>query len=180
MISMLWYMWLNESIIYILKVEKVDLLPGSVFGGSVNNRRSHPSLSRCQEITLNQSCQSLKLVMWIRTKMADSFDATKTGGQDVKMSSILILFLAGLYTLSFSICIPVYPSLLLELTHSSSKSSLVYGSVSCLRYLLVRLFSYFKLIFLHPLRLNQRLCNRNSFPLRIWVRWAIRLVAGPF
>ena len=45
MISMLWYTWLNESIIYILKVEKVDLPPASVFGGSVNNRRSHPSLS---------------------------------------------------------------------------------------------------------------------------------------
>jgi len=49
MISMLWYMWLNESIIYILKVEKVDLLPGSVFGGYSNNSRSHASLTLFQE-----------------------------------------------------------------------------------------------------------------------------------
>ena len=31
MIPMLWYMWLNESSIYILKVEKVDLLHGPFF-----------------------------------------------------------------------------------------------------------------------------------------------------
>ena len=50
MISMLWYMWLNESIIYVLKVEKVDLLPGSVFGGYSNNSRSHASLNKIKSV----------------------------------------------------------------------------------------------------------------------------------
>jgi MFS family permease len=51
--------------------------------------------------------------------------------------STLVLIIFLLYTLSFSLVIPAYPKLLLNLNHdNSATASLTYGMVSSLRYLL--------------------------------------------